>query len=206
MATALRRALELTNTQQRYLLGIAGKPGAGKSTFTEYLKSQIDSQSIAILPMDGFHMSNEKLVELGRRDRKGAPDTFEVEQFAHTLHEVKSGYGQSIRFPLFDRESESSIQDAGLIAPNTTLVVVEGNYLLLEQGEWRSVRTIFDETWYLETPEELRLERLIARHIRYGKTPQEARTWAVGSDETNAQIIGATESLADYIVELSENF
>ena len=85
-------------------------------------------------------------------------------------------------------------------------MVVEGNYLLLEQGEWRSVRTIFDETWYLETPEELRLERLIARHIRYGKTPQEARTWALGSDETNAQIIGATANLADYIVELSENF
>ena len=206
MAAALRRALELTNTQQRYLLGIAGKPGAGKSTFTEFLKSQIASQSIAILPMDGFHMSNEKLVELGRRDRKGAPDTFEIEQFANTLQEVKSGHGQSIRFPVFDRESESSIQDAGLIAPNTTLVVVEGNYLLLEQGEWRSVRTIFDETWYLETPEELRLERLIARHIRYGKTPQEARTWALGSDETNAQIIGATANLADYIVELSENF
>ena len=199
---ALARASKLQESSTRFILGIVGKPGAGKSTFTEYLSEHFSKELVAVLPMDGFHMSNEELIELGKRERKGAPDTFDVESFAKTLAAVKESYGSEVRFPLFEREIETSVADAGLIPAQAKLVLVEGNYLLHFQAGWEQIGGLLDEAWFLNVDEELRMKRLISRHIKFGKSPQQAQEWSEGTDEANARLIQESETRAQYIVTL----
>ena len=199
---AIARVSELLNSPNRFILGIVGKPGVGKSTFTQFLSEHIASESISILPMDGFHMSNERLIEFGRRDRKGAPDTFDVDDFAKSLADVRAGHGSDIRFPIFKREIEASIPDAGLIPAQAKLVVVEGNYLLHDDFGWEKIGDYLDETWFLDVDDELRMQRLIARHIKFGKTPESADEWSRGTDEVNARLIEQSRSRATFTVTL----
>lgn len=199
---AIERVSALLDSPHRFILGIVGKPGVGKSTFTQYLGNQLASELVAILPMDGFHMSNEKLIELGRRDRKGAPDTFDVDDFAKSLADVRDGQGSDVRFPIFERAIEASIPDAGVIPAGAKLVVVEGNYLLHDDFGWEKVRQYLDETWFLDVDDELRMQRLIARHIQFGKTPEAANKWSRGTDETNARLIEQSRTRATFTVAL----
>ena len=201
--SALERASLLQESSTRYILGIVGKPGVGKSTFTDFLREHLSQELFAILPMDGFHMSNEELLELGRRDRKGAPDTFDVRNFTQTLAAIKVSDGADIKFPVFKREIEASIPDAGLIPAQAKLVIVEGNYLLHDQSGWEQVGSFLDEAWYLHVDDELRMQRLIARHIAFGKSPEDAKDWSEGTDEANARVIDKSESKADFVVTLS---
>jgi len=201
--SALERASLLQESSTRYILGIVGKPGVGKSTFTDFLREHLSQELFAILPMDGFHMSNEELLELGRRDRKGAPDTFDVRNFTQTLAAIKVSDGADIKFPVFKREIEASIPDAGLIPAQAKLVIVEGNYLLHDQSGWEQVGSFLDEAWYLHVDDELRMQRLIARHIAFGKSPEDAKDWSEGTDEANARVIHKSESKADFVVTLS---
>jgi len=200
--SAVARAVLLQDSPQRFILGIVGKPGVGKSTFTDYLRDQLSNELVAILPMDGFHMSNEKLIELGRRERKGAPDTFDVDDFAETLANVRDSHGVDIRFPIFNREIEASIPSAGLVSAGVKLVIVEGNYLLHDQSGWERIATHLDEAWFLSVDDDLRMERLIARHIEFGKSPEDAKAWSQGTDEVNAKLIQLTQPRADYEVKL----
>jgi pantothenate kinase len=200
--SAVARAILLQDSPQRFILGVVGKPGVGKSTFTDYLREQLSSELVAILPMDGFHMSNEKLIELGRRERKGAPDTFDVNDFVETLANVRDGHGVDIRFPIFNREIEASIPHAGLVPAGVKLVIVEGNYLLHDQSGWEKIAIHLDESWFLSVDDDLRMERLIARHIEFGKSPEDAKTWSQGTDEVNAKLIQLTQPRADYEVKL----
>ena len=201
--SALERASLLQESSTRYILGIVGKPGVGKSTFTDFLREHLSQELFAILPMDGFHMSNEELLELGRRDRKGAPDTFDVRSFTQTLAAIKESNGKEIKFPIFKREIEASIPDAGIIPAQAKLVIVEGNYLLHDQSGWEQVGSFLDEAWYLHVDDELRMQRLIARHIAFGKSPEDAKDWSEGTDEVNARVIDKSESKADFVVTLS---
>ena len=201
--SALERASLLQESSTRYILGIVGKPGVGKSTFTDFLREHLSQELFAILPMDGFHMSNEELLELGRRDRKGAPDTFDVTSFTQTLAAIKESSGADIKFPVFKREIEASIPDAGLIPAQAKLVIVEGNYLLHDQSGWEQVGSFLDEAWYLQVDDELRMQRLIARHIAFGKSLEDAKDWSEGTDEANARVIDKSESKADFVVTLS---
>ena len=201
--SALERASILQDSSHRFILGIVGKPGVGKSTFTDFLREHLSQDLLAILPMDGFHMSNEELLELGRRDRKGAPDTFDVRNFTQTLAAIKVSDGADIKFPVFKREIEASIPDAGLIPAQAKLVIVEGNYLLHDQSGWEQVGSFLDEAWYLHVDDELRMQRLIARHIAFGKTLEDAKDWSEGTDEANARVIDKSESKADFVVTLS---
>jgi pantothenate kinase len=200
--SALERASMLENSSERFILGIVGKPGVGKSTFTDFLREHLSQDLLAILPMDGFHMSNEELLELGRRDRKGAPDTFDVASFTQTLAAIKVSDGEDIKFPIFKREIEASIPDAGVIPAKATLIIVEGNYLLHDQSGWEQVGGYLDESWYLQVDDELRMQRLIARHIAFGKSPEDAKDWSEGTDEANARVIDKSESKADFVVTL----
>jgi pantothenate kinase len=147
-------------------------------------------------------MSNEKLIELGRRERKGAPDTFDVDDFAQVLANVRDGYGVDIHFPIFNREIEASISNAGLIRAGVKLVIVEGNYLLHDQSGWEKITSHIDESWFLSVDDDLRMARLIARHIEFGKSPEDAKAWSEGTDEANARLIQLTLPRADFEVNL----
>jgi pantothenate kinase len=199
---AIERLSALLDSPVRFILGVVGKPGVGKSTFAQFLNEHFSNDLVAILPMDGFHMSNQKLIEMGRRDRKGAPDTFDVDDFAKCLADVRDGHGSDIRFPIFEREIEASIPDAGLIPAQAKLVVVEGNYLLHDDFGWEKIGNYLDESWYLDVDDELRMQRLIARHIQFGKTPEAADEWSRGTDEVNARLIEQSRSRASFTVTL----
>lgn len=197
---ALLLAESLLRASENFILGVVGKPGVGKSTFTQDMLSFLNSNRVAVIPMDGFHLSNEELVKMDKRERKGAPDTFDVQAFVELLQLLKKRAGREVIFPTFDRESETSIPGGGRVLPSATLVVVEGNYLLHPDDGWGEVKSYFDETWYLELNENVRKSRLVDRHIFFGKSPIEAATWVENSDEKNALLIGASRTLAGTVV------
>jgi pantothenate kinase len=186
---------------RRTIVGIAGSPGAGKSTLAADVVAALGATAV-LLPADGFHLSQATLVTLGRRDRMGAPDTFDVPALVALLTRLVENSGVSSRAPGFDRESEEPVPDAIDVTPEFSAVLVEGNYLLLDSGGWERVRDHLDLGFFLEADHELRLRRLVARHERFGKSPAAAREWALGPDESNARIIEATSSRADYRIAL----
>jgi len=187
---------------ERKIVGVIGKPGAGKSTLSGQLIEQLGDQA-AILNMDGYHLSNLALRELGRADRKGAPDTFDALGFTAILQRVKNEVDQNIYFPVFDRAIEESIAAQGAITPEIKLVITEGNYLLHNENNWGGVKKLLDESWFIEVDDQLRIERLVDRHHKFGKSRVDAHSWATGSDENNARIVAQTRELADVIINLS---
>ena len=200
---ALLRIRELLNrSTDRALVGIVGKPGAGKSTLSAYLLQELKSSEVTVVPMDGYHLSNAVLQELGRADRKGAPDTFDVAGFASLLQRIRTEKTVDIYYPVFDRAIEESIAAQGVVTQETKVVIVEGNYLLHDNGGWEAIADLLDEIWFINVDDEKRLARLIARHIAYGKSPEDAQSWSRGSDEVNARTIAAGSSRAHAVITL----
>ena len=187
---------------ERKIVGLIGKPGAGKSTLSAQLIQQLGDQA-AILNMDGYHLSNLALHELGRAYRKGAPDTFDALGFTEILKRVKHEVDKNIYFPVFDRAIEESIAAQGVIVPSVKLVITEGNYLLHNGDNWSGVKNLLDESWFIEVDDSLRIERLVNRHHKFGKSKVDALSWATGSDENNAKIVAQTRESADLIINLS---
>ena len=187
---------------KRTLLGIIGEPGAGKSTLVEQIKEKFPGNSVAVLPMDGFHLSNKVLIERGIRNIKGAPQTFDALGFVALLERVKENLEEDIYIPVFHREIEESIANEAVITSEVRVVIVEGNYLLFPEMDWGGVRELLDMSYYIDLPQEIRIERLIARHEKYGKTSQEAHDWVMGSDEANARLIRATKELASKVIKI----
>jgi pantothenate kinase len=194
--TLVARARGLAEQGGRRILGIAGPPGGGKSTAARQVVAELGERA-RLVPMDGFHLAQSELVRLGRRDRMGAPDTFDVAGYAALLTRLRSDE-PVVYAPEFRREIEEPIAGAIAVAREVPLVVTEGNYLLL----WPEIRPLLDETWYVETDEELRVQRLIQRHIQFGKTPEYARAWVMRSDEKNAALVANTAKRADVLVRL----
>lgn len=184
----------------RLLVGLVGAPGAGKSTVAAALADRL--AGAVVLPMDGFHLPQARLVELGRRDRMGAPDTFDAAAFVALLRRLRdaASAGEVVRAPGFDRTVEEPVPDAIALPPERRLVIVEGNYLLLERDGWAPVAGLLDLTVGLVVDDAVRRERLIARHIAFGKTPDAAAAWALGPDERNAVAIAATLQRADVLL------
>jgi len=215
----------------RIVVGIVGAPGAGKSTIAERLVALLNGAGsdtspmpgAALLPMDGFHLPQSRLVELGRRDRMGAPDTFDVDAFAAVLAALRpaaataaaaaldaaaaatglnGNSGVTVVAPGFDREIEEPVPAAVVITPEFPIVVVEGNYLLLGDGGWERVAPLLDATFFVSVDRDIRLARLIARHERFGKSPADARAWALGPDERNAVLVEASSHAATHTIAL----
>jgi len=182
------------------LVGLAGSPGAGKSTAAAELADRLPAARV--LPMDGFHLPQAELVRLGRRDRMGAPDTFDVEGFVALLVALRDlrDSGVAVHAPGFDRRVEEPVPGALALTPELRCIVVEGNYLLLDGGGWQRVAPLLDLTVGVVLDEATRHERLIARHIAFGKSPEAARAWALGPDQANAALIAPTLSRADVLL------
>jgi pantothenate kinase len=187
--------------RSRRLLGIAGAPGAGKSTLAAALVESL-GQLAVLVPMDGFHLAGAELHRLGRHDRKGAIDTFDADGFVALLGRLRDARSGVVYAPEFRREIEEPIAGAIPVEPSVPLVVTEGNYLLADVGSWGQVRALLDEVWFLEVDEEVRLDRLTARHMAYGRSPEEAAARARGTDQRNADLIVATRHRADLLVRL----
>src|SRR3954466_12227847 len=195
-AALFARARALAAAGARRILGIAGPPGGGKSTVARAVVAELGDDA-RLVPMDGFHLAQAELVRLGRRDRMGAPDTFDSAGYAALLQRL-GGDEPVVYAPEFRREIEEPIAGAIAIPRAVPLVVTEGNYLLV----WPEIKPLLDETWYVQTDEELRVQRLIHRHIEFGKTPECARAWVLRSDERNAELVAATARAADVLVRL----
>lgn len=194
-----QRITTMLQSGRRQILGIVGAPGSGKSTLTEQIAQKFGA-AVAVLPMDGFHLANVELARLGRAARKGAPDTFDVAGYVALLERVRHASG-TVYAPRFEREIEEAIASSIAILPETQLIITEGNYLLLEDGGWQSVRPLLDECWYVAVDDELRRERLLARHVQFGRTVEDARAWIENTDEPNARRIAAMQSRADWVVQ-----
>jgi pantothenate kinase len=188
----------------RVLMGIVGAPGSGKSTITEQLVARLNVRDGAgswqSLGMDGFHLANSVLLELGRRDRKGAPDTFDSHGFAALLERVRNDRTHTIYAPVFHRSIEESISGETVIAPTVGGIVVEGNYLLMREYGWDAVAPLLATCWFLDVDPAVRRERLIARATATYGTAQAGEAWVDSVDEPNARLIESTRDRASRVI------
>jgi len=177
----------------RRLLGVVGPPGAGKSTLAALMAQAMGERAQAV-PMDGYHLAQVELERLGRSLRKGAPDTFDAAGYAALLRRLRQQSADEIVYaPDFRREIEEPVAGALPVFAHTPLVITEGNYLLLDDDPaWAPVADLLDEVWYLDVPSAVRLERLAARHIQFGRSREQALAWIAQTDEPNARRIEAS--------------
>lgn len=183
--------------QGRFLVALAGPPGAGKSTLAAELVAALGDDAKAV-PMDGFHYDDAVLHARGARDRKGAPDTFDVLGFLHLLRRLR--VEDEVAIPLFDRDLEISRAGADIVTAQDRVLVVEGNYLLLNEAPWTEAAPLFDLTVWIDVPEAELDRRLVARWAHYGKTPAEARAWIDGNDMPNIRRVTLGSQAADVIL------
>ncbi|HJQ44894.1 MAG TPA: nucleoside/nucleotide kinase family protein [Amycolatopsis sp.] len=195
----LGRAEALLARGGRTMLGITGAPAAGKTTLARGIADALGTRA-AVVGMDAFHLAHVELRRLGRLERKGAPDTFDGYGYVHLLRRLKDGK-ETVYAPEFRREIEEPIAGAVQVAPDVSLVITEGNYLLLDSKPWSAVRGLLDEVWFLTPDEQERIDRLATRHRAYGRTLVQARQRALGSDQRNADLIKPTAARADLVVE-----
>lgn len=199
LARLVQRAKSLATPGARSILGIAGPPGSGKSTLAEAIVAELGDSAVHV-PADGFHLSNSQLRRLGRTQRKGAPDTFDASGYVVLLRRLAANDADTVFAPEFRRDQEEPIAGAIAVTQDTPLVVTEGNYLLMDEAPWGAIRDLLTESWYLAVDPATRIDRLIKRHVRYGKTEAEAEAWVYNSDEWNTRRVVATRDRADVIV------
>ena len=192
------RAAGLTVPGGRAVLGLAGAPGAGKSTLAAALVAALDGAAV-LVPMDGFHLADPELERLGRRQRKGAPDTFDAAGYVCLLRRLRSREDEVVYAPVFDREQEQAVAGALPVPRDVPLVITEGNYLLVDEA-FAPVRGLLTECWYVDLEPQVRVRRLVDRHVAHGKPPPEAERWVLGSDERNARLVERTAARADLVL------
>ena len=196
------RARGLVADSRRALLGIAGEPGSGKSTFAAALIDRLREEGVTVaqVPMDGFHLPQDELRRRDLRDVMGRIDTFDAEGYLALLRRLRDQPDEAINAPAFDRGIEEPVADAIDVGPDVELVITEGNYLLDDEPPWPQVREVLDEVWFVETDDVTRLQQLLARHVEFGKTEEEARAWMDRVDAPNSRRILARRDTADLVV------
>lgn len=200
---AVERAVELASSR-RAVLGIAGAPGAGKSTLARRIVAAVDERlgvgTAVQVPMDGFHLANAALDALGRHDRKGAIDTFDADGYVALVRRLAAAQESIVWAPDFDRRVDEPVAGSIAVPRDTRLVVSEGNYLLDDTAPWSSLPTLFTETWFCAVDDRVRVDRLVGRHMRHGRDHEAARSWALEVDGVNAARVAPTVTRASWTV------
>ncbi len=191
---------------KRFLVAIAGPPGAGKSTLADNVAKALKArgESAEVLPMDGFHMDNAVLIEKGLLKRKGVPDSFDVRAFLDIVKAVRAA-DQEVLVPVFDRSREIAIASARIVSADHRFIVVEGNYLLFSQGKWAELEGMFDYSIMLAPPIEVLEERLWARWRGYDLDEDTARAKVYGNDLPNGRLILENRRRADVTIDIVQD-
>ena len=192
--------LSVDRKNERILVGISGAPGAGKSTLSQALSTKLNKSEhvAAVIPMDGYHLDDSLLEDLGLLKRKGAPETFDFAGFKHLLLRIKNE--DEVVYPVFDREREISIAGAGILKKNIRIVIVEGNYLLFDEEPWSCLSKLWDYSVFLDVELKVLEQRLIDRWLDHGFSRAEARQKALGNDIQNSKRVIASRIQADRII------
>lgn len=207
LSTELLETLSNSPDKGRYFLGITGCPAAGKSMLAKSLKDEINFRTgddlTTVVPMDGFHLPNSILRERGLLNMKGAPETFDADSFVELITRLHEFPNQIIMCPEYDRKIHDPVENAITIKPGNRLLIVEGNYLLLNISPWNSIRTKMNEVWYIDTPLKTVKEQLLRRHIAGGASRDEAERKVALVDLPNAELVKKTILSTDKIVYLN---
>ena len=195
------RILTLLHGDDRFILGLTGPPGTGKSTVVMAIAEALQPHRVAVVPMDGFHLANTVIRGTPLQHRKGAIDTFDAAGYAQLIRRLHQRDESVVYAPSYVRAMEEPIAASIAVPRDVQIVITEGNYLLSTEPEWAAARAAMDQVWYLDTPADLRLQRLTNRHIDSGKTAEHAAAWASGTDENNARAIAQTRDRADLILQ-----
>ncbi len=199
-----RLAREAAATDRRFVLGLVGAPGIGKSTLAGYLVDQAaDEAPTGLFTMDGFHLAHEVLALRGDVARKGAPETFDASGFVALLRRLRARDESIVWAPDYQRDLHNAVAAAVSVPRSLPFLVTEGNYLLLDDGPWAQVRGLLDEVWFVEGDEDLRVRRLTERHVRHGRSREVALDRALnGVDAENAALVKSTRERADVVVDV----
>ncbi len=190
--------LEKASRLDRVMVAVAGPPGAGKSTVSQELVRLLPENLAKLVPMDGFHYDNAVLDELGLRHRKGAPETFDFAGFMTTLKRIRQ-CEPGVAVPVFEREKDLARAGASLIGPATKVILVEGNYLRLDEPPWTDLDRLFDLTMFLEVDRDELERRLLQRWRDLGDSEEKARSWVASNDMPNVDRVLSRRRCADII-------
>jgi pantothenate kinase len=199
IATVAAAIFKHAGKSKRFVVAIAGPPGAGKSTVAEQLVGLLPEGSAAIVPMDGFHYDDAVLTAKGLRQRKGAPETFDFDGYVTLIARLRTG-DQDVAIPVFDRSMELSRTAAAIVPSDVKFILTEGNYLLLDEEPWSRLAPLFDFTIFLNVPREELERRLIQRWLDHGRTPEDGRNWVNSNDLPNVDRVLARRRQADLVV------
>lgn len=202
MDDLIERVDVLRRRSDRVLIGIVGEPGSGKSTVSAAILDVLGGDG-TVVPMDGFHLSKRELTRLGRVDRKGAIDTFDGFGYLQLITRLRAADEPVVYAPDYVRGVEEAVAGSIAVPASVPVVLTEGNYLLDVAPPWDGLRQLFDETWYVQASQQVRVERLIRRHVRFGMTEARARAWASNVDEVNARRVRSVRDRADLIIDMA---
>jgi pantothenate kinase len=191
-------------SHSRFIVGVAGAPGSGKTTFAEELLAALaaKSETAVVVPMDGYHFDDIVLNKRGHRARKGAHFTFDAPGFVNLITRIKSGE-PDIAIPVFDRTIELSRAAADVVEASTRFIIVEGLYLLLKRDPWNKLAALFDLTVFLDVPKP-EIERRLTKRIRdHGHDEAYAKNWIASNDMLNADEVIGNSAAADVVIKMT---